>query len=319
MKPDCIDYTQFRTWLECPLKWLERYVREMGPPPRSQRTDPMALGQLFHAGMSELYEHRRPAIPASTIEEVQPAPDLLLHARHLVQGYIEAFPRDLQEVLVPTERLVTRPSDPLPIAAKIDAYFHLDQDTMLPDGTAVQAGWWIQEYKTTTNRDKAAFIRRWIVDKQADFQMLALEHLVGEPAQGVLVCCVMHSLPRPPIRKCRACSQYFSFEGWLKTGSQYACPSCGNRQYLAPPANPDPPEYWRLPVTRTREQLAATMSLIRTVSYAMMEAYDANDALPNPLSCTQPWSTCDYFIHHNIGPDPTLIHLDSTKYRKEQP
>lgn len=318
-KPDCIDYTQFRTWMECPLKWFERYVREVGPPPPTQpRRDAIALGQLFHAGMEELYGRRRPSIPEEAVREINPATETLLHAQQLVHGYVEAFPRDLAEVVVPTEKMVVRPASPLPIAAKVDAYFKLEEDVQLDDGTALQAGWWIQEYKTTTLRDKASFMRRWIADKQADFQLLALSHAVGERVQGVLVCCAMHTLPRPALRKCKACQQSFEYEVWVKAGAKFSCPSCGNIQHIMPPANPDPPEYWRIPVVRTDAQLAATAKLIERVSCAMMEAYESGDAMPNFLSCTTPWSTCDYFVHHNIGPDATLVHINSHDYRKER-
>jgi hypothetical protein len=195
----------------------------------------------------------------------------------------------------------------------------------------LRPGWWIQEYKTKSAATNFAdFMHEWTTKMQADFQMLALQHMLKnsnaeiKQVNGLLVNVIEKPREYVPKRKCQSCAEYWNYSAWQPgEDSLMACPGCGNQQKLKPVASEKFQEasYFRMVVERTPEQLAISKSQIADVAEAMqrMEATGFQTAIaPNKEHCfdnSRRWGKeCDFYQPHTYG----FSTLDSDKYEEAE-
>lgn len=299
-----IDFTQFTAWQRCPWYWYERYVRCLAKPRTGPTDDALTIGALVHSAIENLLA--RGVTDIQPRDDIQPTRDAVDMARMMVSAYVATFPPGGDGWRV--ER-VEAPLRDGPIVAKVDALFRVEADATVADGTghilALEPGLWALEHKTTsaaTPRD--VFMRRWLMDKQADFQMLV------SGARGVVINVISRPSQRKSTRTCTACGadSDVAFVNW----DAPACTVCGARQRWQKPRPADPPTVWRFAVTRTADQLATAKRQILSV-LADMERMRANphDFVPNYRSCTEWLTTCPFLDLHLYGTDPTLIQIDN--------
>lgn len=327
-----IDYSQYSSWMHCPWQWYEKYVGRWQKNWIGQRSDALCLGSLVHSALDTWKKSGRVEIPPEAITDNNPTPETVSTAMMLVEGYIRKYPSEEFKIEA-TEQPVEFPLRSAGVLglAKLDGYFHLDDTRTLEMGLpgetiTLTPGWWAREYKTKSwDTDRPKWIREWTSKMQADFQMLALQNLVGETPQGVMVCVLEKPHQYTPKRKCKACGQQWELASFIETGEGlYACPMCGEKQKVSPyePKVPKTPEYFRILATRSEEQLERSRSEIDHVASMMEEAeyFGRNTFPPNRDACIQNryHRECEFARVHIPGLDPGeaegYVQVDTMKY-----
>ena len=147
----------------------------------------------------------------------------------------------------------------------------------------------------------------WQSNKQADFQILALQSHLQAPVHGVIVDVVEKPRNAPPRRKCKGCGAYSDYSAYLPSydsPGKYVCPLCGHIQGLTPLGDPRSytPETYRLVITRTPLQLAEAIRSIE-ITYDRMciiedRGWDSASRWITPTysSCVHPiYGSCEFF------------------------
>lgn len=354
-----IDYSQLSKFGFCPWAWYETYVKGMSPRYVGQRSDALALGSLVHNGLDNYSKTGKPFIDDATLLEVTPTPECKLLAEVMISGYIRKYPSERWPV-ERTEQAVefplhlydpeyldfykdrTPPNDWTGVA-KLDGYFYVSEDTTIESGLPDQhltlgRGWWSREYKTKSHGiDRGVWMKEWAAKRQADFQLLALESILkdeerqgdpngayGHTPRGVLVSILEKPREYTPKRKCKGCSGQYELASFFANPDGHVCPACGHVQKLKPyePVRPSAPEYFRMIVTRTPEQLEVARREIAGVAERMEEYRDYNRIeveIPNRDNCiTNRWHRqCEFAEQHIAGVDvaaPTFVKIDPYKY-----
>lgn len=328
--------------MRCPAVWYERYVnRRQKSYGEGQRDDPLAIGSLVHEGLRQWQLTQQVGIPDVAIAEVRPTRDALDMCLALVQGYTQAYPSEGWD-LVRCEEPLRFPllkeeqayqdcgmclTDYVGVdgLAKIDAYFYVPQLTQLPSGDGnsitLDVGWWIHEYKTKDpGIDLALWMRKWEMNMQASFQLLALQNQVDTtypngfeyPKRSSVMGVLVNILEKPklyqPKRKCKKCEQSYEFVSWIATAESnvFSCPICGNIQKIAKlkedPVT-SPPRYYRQIVTRDNTRLERDKNAIAKVATEMNQ-YRLSGSIEsypwNTESCinTMNKRVCEYMDNH---------------------
>lgn len=352
-----IDYSAYNAWQQCPAYWYEKYINRRQPrPTRAQRDDALALGSLVHEGLRLWQQTHRIEIPASIITEVSPTRECFNLAQELVYGYAQHYPEERWPLILCEEpvqwslghfdsdgsrcgiypRCLEPLHEELVGLAKIDSYFYVPQNTEIPSGMEGQSllltpGWWIHEYKTKRpDTSMGLYMQGWEMNMQASFQIIALSnHLarIGryEGVQGCLVNVLEKPKRHQPKRKCQPCGQYYDFNTWLPVpDGTYACPACGNRQKLQPLREnvpQSPPNYYRIEVHRTLEELNWAREQMLTVGEQMicMARQGLRSQVWNTRSCVnEQWRRpCEYFGPHKNNADTTQLieYIEVPDYR----
>ena len=338
-----IDYSQYSKFLFCPWAWYETYVKGMSPRYIGQRSDPLALGSLVHEGLDTFSRTGKVLIPAEVVAEVNPTPEAMQLAELLVRGYIRKYPNE-QWQMERTEQAVEFPLDGTDWCgiAKLDSYFYVPEDTTIESGLHDQRltlgrGWWAREYKTKSHGiDRAVWAKEWAAKRQADFQLLALTNLLQnyphserftnsatDEVRGILVSVLEKPRDYTPKRKCKGCSNSYELESYLIHADGHMCPMCGYVQKLKPytPTVPLAPEFYRLIVTRSPEQLAIARNEIAMVAEAMDDLRESGmlSIVPNRDNCisNKYHRQCDFAEQHIAGvnvEEPTFVKIDPYKY-----
>ena len=316
--PNFIDYSQYRLWSRCPWAWYWRYVKGWEKKYEGQRKDALCLGAMVHNGLENSVKTGVPKISDDVVEEFTPQPDTLSMARLLVEEYTRLYPKEDFPVHRFEEPL-RFPVGPYTGLAKVDAYFRVDELTTVESGLpgyeiALQPGWWVREYKTKdAGSNRANWNQNWMVNMQANFQMLALQHHIGEPVQGVLVSVLEKPKVYVPKRKCSGCGDQIEMALFLSTGDgKHACPNCGTAQTLKPyePKVKLVPQFYRLKAVRSPEQLQEAMSEINYIAKAMreLENGDRYIVVPTRENCVHPiYGPCEYFPLDIYGEEPESV------------
>lgn len=339
-----LDYSQYSTYLFCPWLWYEKYVRGMQRRWDGQRSDPLCLGALTHEALDAYSKTGRPQIAEAVVREQNPTAETYNLAMLLAEGYVAKYPREnwpVERTEQPLEfplfdagaeyRYREYASDSYQAVAKLDGYFYVPEDTTIESGIPAETitlarGWWSREYKTkSAGISRPEWVREWTSKRQADFQILALQHMLAvktqeenyiplEPAeinvQGVLVSVLEKPREYTPRRKCKGCGDTYDLAAYLPHADGYLCPMCGCVQQLKryePKVEPRP-EFWRMTVTRNPEQLAhAKIEIIRT-AYAMEGLRTSGPAgfhapPPNRDNCySNKWHRpCEFADAHTAG------------------
>lgn len=316
-----IDHSAHDAFAFCPAKWYELYVNKRRKRwPSGQRKDALCIGSLVHEGLRVWQETHTIEIPNSIIDEVTPDRETLSLAQELVLGYARHYPAE-QWPLIRCEQPLTwkigyenedRRYDPIYGLAKLDAYFYVLEDTQLESGVeglnlTLSRGWWIHEYKTKSPYDPIGlYMQSWETNLQASYQILALESKLHEPVQGVLVNVIEKPKRYIPKRKCMSCQETYEYATWLPTGTGlYACPICGVQRKLEPLKRDQPtinPNYFRIVVVRSREELDRDAQIIKQTACAMnsMRSDGLNSCAWTKRNCVSMMykSACDYFSPH---------------------
>jgi len=293
----------------------------------------MALGSLVHSGLENWYKVGAPNIDNETVEDVNPTPECYNFAQQLLTEYIRQYPSE-PWTLVSTEEPILRPftegGDDC-LMAKVDSYFYADQQLDLVSNEeghtiTLTPGYWVQEYKTkAASISRANYMAMWEANRQASFQLLALEHKLKEPVQGVIVNVIEKPQPYIPKRKCKGCGEQYELASYIPHADGHACPLCGHVQKLKPyePKTERSASFFRMKVTRTAEQLEQHLTEARGV-FGQMQAMialgmDSYYFPPNTNSCVDMrFGPCSYFRNHtyNISTleDGLMQEKDTTKY-----
>jgi len=320
-----IDYSQWKEYTHCEWKWLEKYVQHYRKAKKAgQNEDALTLGSLVHAGLQELRKTGRPSIPNDAIVEFDPTPEALAWAHTLLLGYVQAYPQEQFTHYYTEEPLRAPLTDGVDLLAKIDAYFHVDQPTEMESGVGdrftLTPGWWIHEYKTKdAGRDVGKYVRGWRVNMQANFQLLALAHHIGERPQGILINVLEKPKTSQPKRKCNGCEESIELRNWIPTGDGYMCPLCNfvktdldtsDRRKIK-----RVPSYYRLMVTRTQDELTVAEREICEAGLRMNELRAGSPPTRALERCMEFNWECDYFEPHSALKDAK----DMTGFVQVQP
>lgn len=355
-----VDYSAHASFDYCPASWYEIYCNHRRRKwPRAQRDDARALGTLVHAGMEVWQQTHTVEVPQAALEEVSPTRECLDLAVELVWGYTQAYPKErwplvrceepLQFPLLYQKGLKT-PDVELTGLAKVDTYFYNPEVTEVDSGFrqtyTLAPGWWVHEYKTKSpDVPIGLYMQGWEVGLQASYQLLALRHhlldennhaypyseggpfLAGpEQVQGVLVNVIEKPRRHIPQRTCKSCKEAYEFRTWLPCGDgTYACPVCGNRQVLQKLKENlpvVPPQYYRIPVTRSREELEFDRAHIIQVGQQMIQmkagGLDSQPWRKGNCVSLQYKRACDYYgphRHHTSTLDDDGYETPSKDYR----
>lgn len=317
-----IDNTQFQAWLKCPWYWWEKFGQGWQRAyPDHQRDDAMATGALVHSALENLQRHGRLEIDPQVIEEIGPTPECVQEAGWLAGAYMGAHGREAWEVAGYEEPVEFRMQDATSVGvAKVDMWFRVTKNTTIDNGLGgviyLKPGLWLRDYKTRAAGGKREnWIQGWVVNKQADFQMLALGVRMGEEVKGLLVSVIEKPRVYVPERTCKGCRGKFEYGTWVATVEvgMFGCPMCGNVQKLDPPKREagfvGSPLCWSMVVERTPEQLARSYNEIASVVTEMKcfvnngerVTQDFKDGyeVANTRSCSDPiWGPCEFFEAH---------------------
>lgn len=345
LPPLFCDYTQYRLFKFCELAWYEKYVKgvvrepfAVGP---SGKDDPLTLGSLVHDGLQRYREAGTPAVAPEKVAELGASADCAAWARLLLDGYAARYPTSEQFRLFQCEAPL-RFDLRLPAMtglAKLDYYFHVERATELESGLGgfgtsfiLQPGWWIREYKTfAASRERGLWIDSWRVNMQADFQIHALQERIGERVQGIFVDVIEKPQPYVPKHKCKgACGQQHKRADWIPVGDEFQCPGCSHLQKLTivdRSKSERRPDYYRLAVTRTPEQLGQSLDEIKRAAQRMLvlrtqAVPDDGPARREPERCIATVrgvsSRCEYFEPHTEGRAatgwPGFVSADTLRY-----
>lgn len=342
-----IDYSQLSTFNFCPWLWWEKYNRGMSPRYVGQRSDPLALGSLVHNGLDNFSKTGRPFLDNATLEEVNPTFECKQLAEMMVAGYIRKYPSErwaveateqAVEFLLRDNRMDRDEWDWTGIA-KLDGYFYVPEDTTIESGLpdlqlTLGRGWWSREYKTKSHGiPRPTWMKEWASKMQADFQLLALQTIIQQQPRhmrdditirGVLVSVLEKPREYTPTRKCKGCHGSYDLASYLICADGHTCPMCGAVQILKPytPTVPSNPEFWRMTVTRTPEQLERSRREIAAAAERMEEYRESGEIsseLPNRDNCiNNKWHReCEFSEQHIAGvpvEEPRFVKIDPYKY-----
>ena len=356
-----IDYSAYSSYLFCPWKYYENYISQRQLRYVGQRSDPLCLGSLVHNALDNFAKTGKPFVDEETIKENNPTPETMQMCEMLVMGYLRKYPAEQWPVELAEQPLVFPLSDTNPGVynghgtndntdiqglAKLDGYFYVPEDTTIESGIegstiTLSRGWWGKEFKTKAHgRRRSDWVKEWQTKRQADFQILALQHhLQQQPwewfqeravsnaatVQGILVCVLEKPHEYKPMRKCEKCKG--SYELYLYTPMEHGfrCPACDTVQSLSPyiPKVPKIPEYFRISIVRSPEQLVVAKQEITEVAIRMerMREQGMASEIPNRDACVNNVyrSECPYFLPHTYGgstaTDARYVQVDATKYR----
>lgn len=328
---DFIDYSQYRTWMDCPMAWWEKYIAGLQKAwPEAQRDDALCIGSMVHNALENLHTIGEVRIDDSVVEEVTPKPEAYQLARVLVEGYAATFPAEQWEVQTCEEPVMFPLRGGGMGLAKVDRFFHLSRHTEIPvgDGTvmALAPGWWVAEYKTKAqNIDRPTWSANWTTNLQADFQCLALKERLGVYPEGVVVTALEKPTQYTPERKCKGCEGTFELATWVKGEDGLStCPFCGHRQKVTEykPKTERRPSYFRLAAVRSPERLESSREQIAGVWERMktMEELGPTAEPWNWEGCVEAiWKRkCDYFEPHaygvTAGEAGGFVQIDPTGY-----
>jgi len=325
--PQFIDYSQYAAYQQCPWKWYERYVRGLELPPYDGRSNSSrTIGSLFHEGIAAYYRTGTPDISQSVIDAHNAAPEAVVTARLCLERWLREYATEAAFVTTHIEEPIRADlptfAGSIPILAKIDTYGEVPPDTYIYSGDSLnerlylQPGYWIIEHKTkSAEQRRDIYSKSWQTNKQADFQILALQYHLQAPVQGLIVNVVEKPRNSPPRRKCKGCGTYCDYSSYLPDSAspgKYCCPLCGHTQSLTPlgVAVNYSPETYRLIVTRAPEVLRASISSIDQVFDRMCILEDRGWPSPwiSPTysSCVHPfYGPCDYFEPHSVNVSAT--------------
>jgi hypothetical protein len=168
-------------------------------------------------------------------------------------------------------------------------------------------------------------MKGWVNNLQASYQTFALQELVGERVNGILVQVIEKPKFHIPKRKCKSCETQYEFSSWIPKGEMYCCPICGNEQKLQPlkeAPTRTPPFYFRMVVERSEEQLAKHKEIIQSVTNQMKRLRNKEEEFTPPTlelnleRCVEPayHRTCQYFDNHSYNiptsDDPTMMEVE---------
>lgn len=344
MSTPFLDYTQYKLFKFCELAWYERYVKQTVREPfaasASGKDDPLTLGALVHDGLQSYREKQLPSVSPEKVAELGASLDCAAWARLLLDGYARRYPTPEQFHLfrceAPLRFDLRLPS--ITGLAKLDYYFHVDHVTEFESGLGgfgnnfiLTPGWWIREYKTfAASRERSLWLESWRVNMQADFQIHALQEKIGERVEGIFVDVIEKPQPYVPKHKCKACEVQSKRADWIPTGEAFQCPVCGNSQKLTivdRSKGERRPDYYRLAVTRTAEQLTESRSEIKRTAHRMLclrtqAVPDDGPARREPERCIATVrgvsSRCEYFDPHTEGRGaggwPGFVSADTLRY-----
>jgi hypothetical protein len=310
-----------------------------------QRSDALALGSLTHNGLDNWKKVGKPVIDDEIRMEINPTPETLQLAEVMIRGYVQKYPREVWEVEeteaaveFPLEYNPDRPVSGWTGVAKLDGYFYVQEDTTIESGLPGQTltlgrGWWSREYKTKSHGiPRDTWFREWSAKRQADFQLLALHHLIEQrprhhdndtTIRGVLVSVLEKPREYVPRRKCKGCENTYDLSSYRTHADGQMCPMCGYVQNIKPyiPSVPSAPEYYRLVVTRSPEQLEVARREITMVAEAMADLRDQGptSVVPNRDNCisNRYHSVCAYAEDHIGGTtvaEPKYVRIDPYRY-----
>lgn len=330
--PPFIDYSQYSVWWDCPMKWFERYIKGVRQDyPDRPRDDARAIGTATHNALARYYTTGSMALTPEDTPDFTLTPEAHQTVKSLLWGYAKVFAGEPWS-LATVEQPITFHEQGVPILAKIDSFFQLEQEVSLPQGLdnevlVLESGIWIQEHKTKSEGHNVKFMQRWEVDMQAAFQLLTLNSLYPNQVRGIIINVLEKPRNNAPRRKCKGCNQYSLFEHYLiAEGGKYACPHCGHPQKLAPLGDSlsYQPSFWRMKVTRTKEALDDALTHILKTRWMMEDAYDSGEFLMNHQNCVHPiYGPCEFFEPHLYRQDPltlsNFIKVDALKYTEPDP
>lgn len=327
-----IDFSQYYAFEKCEAFWAEIYLHQMRKAsPPGQRSDPMTLGTLVHAGLQALRESGTLDIPAHAIASANASPECLGVARALLSGYVRRYPQEEFKDFACEEPLRFPLDAPLDGLAKVDYYFEVREPTTLSSGLGdsfvLDPGWWVKEYKTKdSTRDRGRYAEGWRVGMQASFQMLALRERLGEAPRGVLIDVLEKPRVYEPVRTCKTCKTKSEYRDWEPTGDGFACPGCRVIQALAPPQETAPrvPDYYRIMVSRgvealawSKEQIEARAKRMYEIGIGQAQALHATERCVDGI-----FGRCEYFEPHTAMRPATgasgFVSVDGLAYVKER-
>ena len=348
-----IDYSQYSKFLFCPWAWFENYVNQRTLRYIGQRSDPLCLGSLVHNALDNFAKTGKPFVDEATIRDNNPTPDTMAMAEMLVVGYLRKYPKEYWPVERAEQPLRFPLWDPdysiskedvIEGLAKLDRYFYVPEDTTIESGVegytlTLSQGWWGKEYKTKAHgRDRSGWIKEWQTKRQADFQILALqhmlnqanfgleeeEHLANRRVQGILICVLEKPHEYVPQRRCAKCKGMYDLQLYTPVEHGFRCPACGTVQELSPyvPKVPKIPEYFRFAAVRDAKQLEVARREITGVAVRMERMRQQGMAVeePNRDACVNNVyrRQCAYMEPHTYGgsteTDARYEKVDATKY-----
>lgn len=334
-----IDYSQYRSWMQCSWLWFEKYVNQREPKPSTRQyvDNALTFGSLVHGGLEHWGKARSPVVPQALAEELRVSPEAYVLAQEMVHEYVRRYPTEQWKIHV--EEMPTL--FPIPISgytglAKLDAYFHNPELTMVENGIAgeqlaLEPGWWIREYKTKdAQKPRDLYAAAWEMNMQADFQLLALWEKTGEIPCGILINVLEKPRMYVPKRKCKGCGELLEMSTYIATGDGHGCMLCGAVQKLSPytPKTEHRAEFFRLRVTRTAKELETSRRQIAVIAEGMAGMREGpygdsrfvglDASIPNKDSCVYFNSKCPYFdnhkYHNSTLTDSNMISRDATRY-----
>ena len=87
-----LDFSQYKTWSDCPRKWYNQYVAKVEPiPTRLQSDSALTLGSLVHSGLENILKHRRVHIDDECVKDCNPTPQCFADALHLLNCYMKTM------------------------------------------------------------------------------------------------------------------------------------------------------------------------------------------------------------------------------------
>ena len=316
-----IDYTQYRTWMTCPLLWYERYVRCLRKKRQGPRDDALAYGTLLHAGIEMYRRHQRVEIPSTVVDEITPSPECYANSMSLLTSYIQAHPMESWPIEVLEEPLRFMIADNIEGLAKVDHLFYVGEPTTINNGSlgtlTLEEGWWLRDYKTHSGYKRDLYMKGWNVNMQANFQILAANHFIKHNStqyaecRGLLVDVIEKPRLYVPERTCKACKNKWEYASWkAQSDGTFNCPWCSNNQALDPPKRPagycGEPTMYAIMVQRTQEQLAVALDEIHDVANSMsaMRQHGAGVVAPNREQCINMYGECEFYLPHTFITDP---------------
>ncbi len=308
-----LDFSQYKQFTFCEAAWFEKYVQQCERVrPLRQHDDPMTLGTLVHAALEQYRLTGNPSIPDSVVARVTPTADCLAWALKLAVGYAQTYPSEQFTRYFCEEPLRFPLLTGYEGLAKIDSYFHLTEPQEIETGIGgetftLNPGWWIHEYKTkAADKDRGNYFDWWRICMQADFQLLALQAKVGERPQGIFVNVIEKPKPYVPSHTCKTCKSKNDRAQWTPVGPEWRCPACAATQKLDIVDRSRKERvvtYYRMPVTRTAEQLESAHAEMAVIAKRMQQirTEPSTVLVRSTEGCLGGYSPCEYFKAHVEG------------------
>jgi hypothetical protein len=335
-----IDYSQWAAWMKCPHYWWERYINQYDRkyPTDRQRDDNLCIGSLVHDGLEGWYRNGRAEVRQETILEFNPTPEVVTLVKEILHGYTQHYPTVQWEVKQLEQPLMKELWPDNYLMAKVDQYFYVSEVLQIESGIpgeylTLEPGYWIEEHKTKAQSiDRGKYFRKWTVDMQPDFQLIALkEELkkkgIDAPVNGVLVNVIEKPKEHIPQRTCKNkdCKVKLDMGAYLPHPEGASCPFCGHVQKLEPykPKSEQKVGYYKLVVTRTEDELYGSehdiTGVLDRMNYMRRDCGGKSVEPPNRLSCVDTiFGDCTYYKVHKYGLDASeddeLERRDTSRY-----